>query len=135
DEQRHGEKIGGTPGTEAACDEALMDAPGTLSPAGLADAAIRKKLPRRATGEAKAARAAPMQQIGVFDGSDERKAGFDPSGLVIAGQEPNASSQGREADPINAGEATGSLQPRTAGAVAAPGLVAMAERPDAVVED
>ena len=61
-------------------------------------------------GEAKTGRAAPMQQVGVFDGGDERKAGFDPGGLGIARQELDAPPQGRQADPMDAGKAAGSLR-------------------------
>ena len=133
DEQGHGEKISRPSGAEPTRDEALVDAPGALAPGGLAYAAIPEELARRGASKAKAGQASPMQKIGVLDGSDERKAGFDPRCLAIAGKKPGPPVQRGKADPMDAGKAKGRLPPSAPGTVAPPDPVAMAERFDAII--
>ena len=92
DEKRHGEEIGRPAWTEPAGNEALVHRSRALSPAGPADAALVEELSGRAARKAKTGQAAAMQQIGVFEGSDEGEACFDARGF--------ARRRGRRAPPF-----------------------------------
>jgi hypothetical protein len=67
DKKRHGKEISRPAGAEASGNEFLVDQAGAFAPAGPAHAARIEEIPRAAAREAKAVKAAAMQQIGVLD--------------------------------------------------------------------
>jgi len=126
DEECHGKEIGCAAWTKTPDDEVFVNRLSTRAPTGPAHTALIEKKPSRASRKAKAVKAAAMQQIGVFDGSDEGEARFDARGFRIAGNSARAPLQGRQADLVDAGKSAGGLDARTARVKTAAGSAAMA---------
>lgn len=83
DEECHGKEIGCTAWAETPDDEVFVDRLSPRAPTGPADTALIEKKSGRAPRKAKAIKAAAMQQIGVFDGSDESETRFDARGFSV----------------------------------------------------
>jgi hypothetical protein len=83
DEECHGEEIGCSAWTEAPDDEVFVDRLGTRAPTGPAHTALIQKKSSRASRKSKAAKATAVQQIGVFDRSDESETRFDARGFGV----------------------------------------------------
>ncbi len=74
DEERHSEQVGRSTRAETAGDETFVDRLCPRTPAGRADAAGIDEATRRVMRKPKAVEPAAMQEVGVFDGSDQSKA-------------------------------------------------------------
>jgi hypothetical protein len=126
DEECHGKEIGRAAWTETPSDKVFVDRSSPLPPTGPTHAAGVEKMPRGPAREAKAVETAAMQEIGVFDGSDEGEARFDAGCFRVVGNSARPSPQGRQADPVDAGKPARGLDACTARAKTAARSAAMA---------
>src|SRR4051812_13813847 len=84
--------------------------------------------------KAKAIKPTAMQEVGVFDECDQRKAGLDPGCFSIFPRNHRRSTQGRQADPVDARKSVCGLHPCTTRAKAAVGCAAMAVQQHRTIE-
>ena len=114
DEKCHGKEIGCAARTETPEDEVLVDGLGVRAPAGPAHAALIYEKSSHALCESKAIKAAAMQQIGIFDRSDESETSLDARGFPVFRKSARSFPEGRQADLINAGKSARGLDSRSA---------------------
>lgn len=114
DEERHGEQVRRTAGTEIACDESLVDLSCAVAPVRATNSARGQKSGRTGLRKAQSVGSASVQQIGVGNICDQRHAGLNANRLFVERCKPPRRVQGGKSDVIDGGK------PQAASALAPP---------------